>query len=326
MSRITISLSAAVLTAVSLAILGLPVTDAHAGDPTAECPGGTTESSDGVLCFDLKHKVIRLTVTIGTTASATVTSTAKTTTTGGGGGGHVAVPAVPAPPRTCEQFFRLMQGGCLCLIGGEPVTLADSSCDYYDPGPDPTPPAGKAPAPKPTGPTTQDVLNTVAKATARLELPAGIPQVAPDPARNEWNMLVVNFPIWLTTTAPQHAATTLTQDGITITIDATRDHTVFHMDATDIQHADLRNDYNLTCTTMSVRKLVESPATNASPDCGFIYRKKGLYTITADTIWRIKWTALGLTGTQYVTFTDPAEKQLDIGELHAVIVAPEPTP
>ncbi|MCL2315609.1 MAG: hypothetical protein FWC46_00780, partial [Actinomycetia bacterium] len=111
-----------------------------------------------------------------------------------------------------------------------------------------------------------------------------------------------------------------------ITIDATRDHTVFHMDATDIQHADLRNDYDVTCTTMSVRKLIESPATNASPDCGFIYRKKGLYTITADTIWRIKWTALGLTGTQYVTFTDPAEKQLDIGELHAVIVAPEPTP
>ena len=68
-------------------------------------------------------------------------------------------------------------------------------------------------------------------AVAKLKLPDGTPVIAPDPMKNEWHMLAVNYPIWLSTNADASMSANVTRDGIRISMTATRGTTKFHLEA-----------------------------------------------------------------------------------------------
>jgi hypothetical protein len=181
-------------------------------------------------------------------------------------------------------------------------------------------PCGPAsPAPSPT---VTPITTTVDQALAELHLPDGVPVVAPDPANNEWDALAVGFPIWLTAGDISTHFGIITQNGITITIHATWAKTRFTTGDRD----KFNNPDILTCAQgMATRPADLNPPATKSPNCGYAYQHKGIYTITAATTWRIDWTAGTFTGTFDHTITAQAAKPLVIGSLNAVNIEP-PTP
>jgi hypothetical protein len=155
-----------------------------------------------------------------------------------------------------------------------------------------------------------------------MRLPDGVPVVAPDPANNEWDALAVGFPIWLTAgnTATQFGI--ITQNGITITLTATWAKTRF----TTGDHDKFNNPDILTCTQgMATRPPDLNPPAQKSPNCGYVYQHKGIYTITATTTWNVAWSANGHNGTLTTTVDAAAAQPLVIGSLNAVNIEP-PTP
>lgn len=152
-----------------------------------------------------------------------------------------------------------------------------------------------------------DIPGAARTAALSLRLPAPAISIGPDPARNEWNMIPVGFPVWIWTTEPKTLNATTTQQGIAITMTATQGPTTITFgDGTSI-----------VCTTMTPRAPVITPPP-PSPDCGHTYRDKGDYVIRATTTWNVTWQALGLTGTIPITRTGNAP--LRVGELTAVLV------
>ncbi|MGA4670372.1 hypothetical protein ACPCG0_11360 [Propionibacteriaceae bacterium Y1923] len=134
------------------------------------------------------------------------------------------------------------------------------------------------------------------------------PIIGPDPARNQWNMIPVGFPLWVWTEHPRQLGASTTEQGITITMTATAGPTSVNFgDGTTI-----------TCHTMTRRPQILNPAAQHSPDCGHVYQDKSHYTITATTPWTVQWHALGQTGT--LTLTTTASTTLRVGELTAVLV------
>jgi len=155
--------------------------------------------------------------------------------------------------------------------------------------------------------TTSDVQEVA----AQLKLPNPTPRVGPDPSVNEWNMLVVGFPIWLWTDRPTQISTTAHHDGLDFTLTATWTSTTFTM-----------GDGNTkTCAATTIRPKALNPATKPSPTCGYVYQTKSKighpYTVTAATHWQVNWTTNGYTGTFNHTYT--GNRTLEIGELQSLI-------
>jgi len=169
---------------------------------------------------------------------------------------------------------------------------------------------------KPQPPAEVSVLAAVKEASATLKLPDGVPVVSPDPANNEWNMIPIGYPIWLTTTAPEKTSVSATQDGIPITITATRGETAFNSGESPGKVIPY-----VYCWSMTQRKVHEYPPNRKSPDCGYVYKNMGTYTITATTSWHLAWSAAGYTGTLDTTRMAEAAKPLVIGQLKSRIVA-----
>jgi len=215
---------------------------------------------------------------------------------------------VPGPD-TCGLVQTGAVQRCQCSSPTGPLILDYGVCETQ-----PVTPASPQP------PSQAAVLGAVRSASATLQLPDGVPVVAPDPANNEWDMIPIGYPIWLTTTAPAKAEASTIQDGISITITATRGTTVFAMGEPTQK---VSNPY-VSCTQMAQRKLKETPPDKKSPNCGYVYKVMGTYTIQATTTWKLTWTANQYSGTLYTTRTAPAAKPLTIGQLRAVIVADEP--
>ncbi len=163
-------------------------------------------------------------------------------------------------------------------------------------------------APASPGP---DIAAAARQAVAALSVPAPTPQIGPDPNLNEWKIVAVGYPIWIWTDHPDQLATTVTSQGITITIVAQRTSTRF----------DLGDGTIRICTTMSRYPGPMNPP-KPSPDCGHTYLKlpktPGSYTITATATWQATWTAQGLAGT--ATLTASATRDVPIGELQSVLV------
>ena len=217
----------------------------------------------------------------------------------GSGGGDQP----PAPPVSVPDCGSLGGIDYYCWCGGDtPHPMVDLRvCDANPDG-------------DPAGPSRTQILSTVNRAVATLRLPEGEPQIAPDPQANEWQMLVVGYPVWLTSSAPETTSTTVTRNGITIRIQAARTRTVFDMAEEGVTGA------SVSCTTMRPRPANMWPHDAPSPDCGYTYVHKGLYTITATTTWQIAWRAGGLSGSLTTTRTTPIGTPLKIGELVAVII------
>lgn len=149
------------------------------------------------------------------------------------------------------------------------------------------------------------------QAIAQLTLPDTDVKVGPPPSINEWKMAVVGYPLWLWTDGPDTQTTTVTQQGITITLTASRANTTF----------DMGDGTTQTCATSTAWSESVTPGA-PSPDCGHTYLKPSLpksnYTITATAHWNVAWTALGQAGT--VPLDVAGTTTLPVGELQAVIV------
>ena len=158
-----------------------------------------------------------------------------------------------------------------------------------------------------SGVTYVVVESWVQRVSSQLKLPEGKPRIAPDPLNNEWKMLAVGLPVWFTTAdATGSLDGSRVQDGIALTLKASRVSTSF----------DLGDGTVLRCTSMSVRQRGIDPM-RKSPDCGHVYQRKGTYTITATSLWRVEWAALGESGVLMVP--RQASTTLKVGELHSVI-------
>lgn len=166
--------------------------------------------------------------------------------------------------------------------------------------------AGGAAAPPPP-PDPQVVAR---QAVARIDLPASAPRLGPDPSLNEWNMMAVGYPIWLWSDDPATATHTVTEEGITINLEARRTSLQFTMG----------DGHTQTCVTSTPWHRGVRPG-EPSPTCGYRYTKPSrpgpAYRLTAEAQWEVSWSALGQTGVIPVRRSSPTTP-LVVGELHAV--------
>ncbi|MFT3875333.1 MAG: hypothetical protein QM708_02740 [Propioniciclava sp.] len=161
---------------------------------------------------------------------------------------------------------------------------------------------------------TEAVVHTV---ISQLRLPDAAPMIGPDPSVNEWNAAIVGYPYWLWTPGPTRMQTTTTAHGITITMDARQDRTVF----------DTGDGKRVTCARTTPFTKNTRPDT-PSPTCGHVYtwpsrhksKPAGTYTLTATTYWSVHWTALGYSGTIPVRISD--SRAIPVAELHAIARVP----
>ncbi len=156
-----------------------------------------------------------------------------------------------------------------------------------------------------------DLDATARTLIARLQLPDPTPQIGPDPARNEWKMAAVGYPLWLWTGGPRTVTSRVRAFGVTFTLQATWLSTVF----------DMGDGHQVRCTETSTYPAQGEPG-RKSPSCGYTYLKsslpKGEYTVRATTNWRISWSALGRSGSVPGSYT--GSRSLPVGELNALVV------
>ncbi len=185
-----------VLTVPPRALPAGPMKAATAATPSASASsslsryGVATDSGDSVS------------VSAGTSGSAGGSSGRPGGSGGSGGGGSAVV--------------SMQQVPVVIPIGSVPCApVSETECMIWvwrrvEPG-----------ASSSAGPSVEQVVETVARhASAQLQLPAPYPMVGPDPSLNKERVTVVGYPYWLWVEGPRTVATTVTQDGITITIHA----------------------------------------------------------------------------------------------------------
>ncbi len=225
--------------------------------------------------------------------------------TPGGGGGRTTQPVPPereyvpptlaleTPPGTAGWGYGGNASAVVCGVPIEDTPQPDADED------DDADPAEER----------VDVAGWAAYAVAQLKLPSGTPRILPDPRANEWGMAAVGQPLWLSTEGGTGSVgTSVTQQGITITLNATWERTQFVMgDGTTV-----------SCTSMTSRGR-GTPAMAKSPDCGHTYVTAGEYQVRATSWWRVSGTGLGQSG----VFVVPRQGSvsLDVGELHSVITS-----
>ncbi|MGI5950918.1 MAG: hypothetical protein ACOX61_03615 [Brooklawnia sp.] len=156
---------------------------------------------------------------------------------------------------------------------------------------------------------TPDVDPTpfAARAVAKLTIPEPGVMVDPQPSDNKWNALAVGLPLWFYTDKPAPIHTSVTEDGIQITMTAHRK---------SIQ-LDFGDGNTTSCTTGTPRPAGYHPLTPSST-CGHAYMQKGDYTLTATANWEVTWQALGKTGT--IPLSTTQTMQLPVSEFAAVVV------
>ena len=265
-----------------LALVFLPIDQAAADD---DCSSNTAVSKLGA-------SIAVQCVTV-TTTGAVADATRKTQNDRGVSTNNIPKPKVPISipaenQRTCDDLI------VNCPTIPEPAA--------------PATPAAPAPGAPPA--VTTAVLR---EAAAKITLPAVQPQIGPDPSVNKWGIVAVGYPIWLWTPGTDRVASTVTAQGITVSIDARRTATTFAMgDGTTVR-----------CTTMTPYPGPSNPPVE-SPTCGYRYPKLPAtpgagYDIRATTAWTVTWSALGQTGT--FTMTRAATRHIDVAEIQSVITA-----
>lgn len=188
----------------------------------------------------------------------------------------------------------------MCIVDGELPEATPAS-------PAPAAPAPEGEAAVAPAPAAPDPYVLVSQALAQLTLPDAVPSIAPDPANNEWGMLAVGLPVWFSSDEPASVDASTTQQGIAITLVATKQSTTL----------DLGDGSTITCTSMTVRP-TSAPAMQRSPDCGHTYVTHGDYTITATTVWNLDWAALGQSGSFRMQMSGSSD--LKVGELTSKVV------
>lgn len=159
-----------------------------------------------------------------------------------------------------------------------------------------------------TAPTPEEVRRWAISAAASVQLPAPAIGVAPDPSANAWRIVAVGQPLWLVDSAAATVSSSASSQGITVSITARRTAVEFDM-----------GEATIRCTSMTRRPATADPRAK-SPDCGYVYQRKGDRTVTATASWLISWSAAGQSGT--VSMTRSSSRQLPVRELIAVNVRP----
>lgn len=150
-------------------------------------------------------------------------------------------------------------------------------------------------------------------ALAQLQLPTVAPGIGPDPAKNEWKMAAVGFPLWLWADGDtQVGPVTRNVANLSVSLDAKISKMVFQMgDGEKVTCAGAGTPYGYWV----------KPGTK-SPSCGYTYQKpslpRGKYTVSAVAYWSVNWEVNGATGV--ITVPRPSSVQLPVGELQAVVV------
>jgi len=131
------------------------------------------------------------------------------------------------------------------------------------------------------------------RAVARLRVPVATPVFGPDPKLNldAPGNLVVGFPYWLSVPGPATMSESVTQDGLTITMKATRTSAEFVMG----------DGATVSCTETlpwpgADRGLDRRGVPLPSPVCGHRYSKTGDVTISTTVRWDVAWSAGGVDG------------------------------
>ncbi len=198
-------------------------------------------------------------------------------------------PAIPAP----------MQKSCDDTVQNCPTILEPS--------------APATPAPATAGAPPVVTAAVLREAAASIVLPVVEPKVGPDPSLNPWGIVAIGYPIWLWTPGTDRVSSTVTAQGITVSIDARRTSTSFNMgDGTTI-----------ICNIMTPYPGPSNPPAE-SPTCGYRYQKLPAtpgagYDLRATTTWTVTWTALGQSGS--FPMTRSAVRHLDVAEIQSVITA-----
>ncbi|TGO05355.1 putative ATP/GTP-binding protein [Serinibacter arcticus] len=120
------------------------------------------------------------------------------------------------------------------------------------------------------------------RALAQLDLDPVTIAMAPQPNLNEPNVLIgAPAYFWATGGAPAIGplTSTVTQDGLTITLNATLDSVTY----------DTGDGTTLTCTRDQVASAPSSMSLQDDPDCGHCWTASGTYTLTATSAWTITW-------------------------------------
>lgn len=200
-------------------------------------------------------------------------------------------PKSDSPKQTTNNLSEIW--ACLYM----PFDNSDT-CEVIPPkGPGPN-----APEPKPV-----NIHLVSQEAALKMKIPAPKIVLGPDPSVNKWNMTAVGFPNWLWTEEASSLNSVVTEQGITITMTATRaSSTVAWGDGT-----------TSTCTSMTPRPEKAGPR-DKSPDCGHVYLKaQDPTTISVTANWTITWRAMGQSGT--VRVSRDASRTVKVGELNAVL-------
>ncbi len=143
----------------------------------------------------------------------------------------------------------------------------------------------------------------------QLDLPTPTPTFSPDPNNNEWKMLAVGFPVWLTAGDTRSVTTTRSVSGLTFTLTARWRSTTF----------DMGDGRSVTCTKMAAYSEAVKAGT-PSPTCGHTYTTpslpKGTYTVRTHSNWDVDWSVAGFSGT--VPAYNTGDASIAIGELSAL--------
>ncbi|TDT34241.1 hypothetical protein ACF3NT_09365 [Naumannella halotolerans] len=146
------------------------------------------------------------------------------------------------------------------------------------------------------------------RAVANLTLTAVPPELSPDWNRNEWKMLAVGFPVWVSadpdSLAPLSDAESV--EGLTVELRA-------HSPEVSVAMGD---GTTLTCATEGRPFVVGSAEPGSKGPCSHTYQELGVYTSTATYTWQVDWEAGGESGT--IEVSNSASSEIPIGELHAV--------
>jgi len=149
-------------------------------------------------------------------------------------------------------------------------------------------------------------------ALAQLQLPTTPPGIGPDPAKNEWGMAAVGYPLWVWADGPTHVGpVTANVANLSVSLDARLTKTLFKMG----------DGHSLTCRGGGTpyKSWVKPGA--ESPTCGYVYETPSLphgkYTVTAVAYWAVTWRVSGATGV--INIPQRATTQLPVGELQAVV-------
>ena len=152
---------------------------------------------------------------------------------------------------------------------------------------------------------------------ARLNFTAAAPGIGPDHGDNHLADdetgaafdAPVGYPLWLYADGGTIQPRTVTESagGLSVRISIKVDEITWSMGDGHSQSCGVGTKWH---------KGAVKPAT-PSPTCGYVYEKKGRYTVTATTHWTINWAAGGQTGT--IPFAIGRGRDYRVGELQTII-------